>query len=141
MRHIYAVAVAAMALFVSACGGASFKDTANGACATRANTIRAEIEASGGASQAALLQKMIDASATELASLRALEPPPEQQARYRNLLTALDEQLHLTQQILAGAARGDSSAVQEAISRTGKAAAKATYEARMLGLSNCDWVT
>jgi hypothetical protein len=130
-----------MAFSVSACGGTSFKDAANAACADRAKTIRAEIQTPRAAGDTTRFQRMIDATATEFASLQALEPPLEQQASYRSLLLELARHLQGTRDIMAAAARGDPVAVQAAIARTGEAAAGATFHGRQLGLSSCDWVT
>jgi hypothetical protein len=140
MRPVQALAVAAIAVFVSACGSASFEERANDVCTKRKETIRAVIEASALVNASTQLEAMIDASATELASLQVLEPPPEQQATYRGLLTSLDEHLRWSHEIRTASARGDSVAVRAAVSRIGVAADQATHAGRMLELSECDWV-
>jgi hypothetical protein len=141
LQTLPVAAIAAVALSLGACGETSFEDEANSACATRAKTIATLIDASGTDSNAVRFQGMIDASAVELATLRTLAPPADKQTMYRKLLVALAEQLQWSRAVAVEATRGNSAAVQDAISRTGQSAAAATYNGRMLELADCQWVS
>ena len=118
-------------------GASGFVSTANSICTTYGAKAAAVPRPSKVSGLTGYLNQVLPVAQQELAKLKALSPPSNQQAAYQRFLSLSQRQLVLTQQALVALNSGDNKKAALLIRREQVLSARGNAAARTAGLVAC----